>query len=193
MPYRFNFRINDRQTFSCFLETMQCVVIKPDNSRCKNKICIGSPYCYVHLLYEKHLRIKKSTLPRVGKGLFAMNPKLPSDAVIFKKDENIIQYTGEIIDDEEKARRYEDKTGPYLLLQKQDTYIDSAKVRGVASNANTYPSHNNAYFALDNRNNKVYIKANKNIKNGEEIFVSYGRSYKLNEEGVEFKTTYVSK
>jgi SET domain-containing protein len=172
---------------------MQCVELKADGSRCKNKICIGCPFCYVHLLYNRHLRIKQSTLPRAGKGLFALNPKLPADAVIFQREQTVVSYFGEILDIDEKEQRYETKTAPYSVGYSNDEVVDSALVRGVASNANTNVGNQNTYISIDRHNHTVNIKASKPIKNGQEIFIPYGKNYKLNERGVQHSTKYVSK
>ncbi|RZJ99248.1 MAG: SET domain-containing protein-lysine N-methyltransferase [Flavobacterium sp.] len=43
------------------------------------------------------------------------------------------------------------------------------------------PGSNNATFSVDIRNERVKVKASRNIWNGQEIFLSYGHSYKFNE------------
>jgi len=70
------------------------------------------------------------------------------------------------------AARYADKTGPYVAKMSQNKYMDAAKIRGIRSLANTLPNHNNATLSVSH--NSVSLKATKNIKNGDEIFLSYG-------------------
>jgi hypothetical protein len=53
---------------------------------------------------------------------------------------------------------------------------------------NTKPGQNNCSFSINNRNKTASVKANKNIRNKEELFLSYGNAYKLNEPGVEYFT-----
>jgi hypothetical protein len=104
--YYFEFKVNNKKKFSCRVETVQCTASRSDGHACKRKVCIGSPYCYVHLLHQKHLRVKKSTLQNGGNGLFAMNPKEASDAVIFKKGDTTIEYGGELLNDKEVVERF---------------------------------------------------------------------------------------
>jgi SET domain-containing protein len=187
--YQFTFRVDGKKKFQCKVTSEQCTVIKPDGSQCKRKCCIGSPYCYVHLLHNKHLRIKTSALENSGKGLFALDLKADGKAIIFRKGSTIIEYEGEVIDDEELEDRYGPYTAPYAVKSKNDSNVDCACERGVGSNANTYPNHNNATFSINRKKNEVKIVATKHIHNDEEIFLSYGRSYKLNEP-TESETVY---
>jgi hypothetical protein len=179
--YQFTFSVNGNTKFQCKIQCEQCCITKPDGGQCKRKTCIGSPYCYIHLLLVRHLRIKQSTLPNGGKGLFAMDPKATANAVVFKKGDTIIDYDGELINDNTKTARYGKYTAPYAVECKKDCNVDCACERGVGANANTNPNHNNATFSVDRGRKTVKIKASKNIRNGEEIFLSYGRSFKLNE------------
>jgi hypothetical protein len=126
--------------------------------------------------------VKKSTLQNGGNGLFAMNPKEPANSIIFKKGETIIEYGGELLDDEELDERYgEDNTAPYAVNTKEDTNRDCACERSAGSSASTSAGHNNAKFALNRTRTEAKLVASKNIKNGEEIFVAHGRSYRLKE------------
>ena len=63
----------------------ECVTHSSDGVRCKNISVIGDPYCWVHLLWEKHLRIKTSRIQGAGKGYFALDKSCPADAIIFRK------------------------------------------------------------------------------------------------------------
>jgi hypothetical protein len=177
--YQFTFRVDGKKKFQCNVTSEQCTVVKTNGTQRKRKCCIGSPYCYVHLLHIKHLRIKASTLEDSGKGLFALDPKADDDAIIFRKGSAIIKYEGEVIDDEELVDRYGPYTAPYAVMSKNDSNVDCACERGVGSNANTNPNHNNATFSINRRKNEVKILATKHIHNDEEMFLSYGRSYKL--------------
>jgi hypothetical protein len=184
-------RVGHQQKFSCRVETVQCTAHAPDGRQCRRKVCIGSPYCYVHLLHQKHLRVKKSTLQNGGNGLFATNPKELANAIIFKKGEPIIGYGGELLDDEElDERNGEDNTAPYAVNTKEDTNRDCACERSAGSSANTSAGHNNAKFAVNRTRTEAKLVASKNIKNGEEIFLVYGRSFRLNEPNTSHSTKY---
>jgi hypothetical protein len=94
----------------------------------------------VHLLHQKHLRVKKSTLRNGGNGLFAINTKEPANAVVFKKGETIIGYGGELLDDEELDERYGGKTPPHIEFNtKQDTNRDCACERSEHTQLSSWP------------------------------------------------------
>jgi hypothetical protein len=179
--YYFQFSVDNKTKFQCKVHCAECTAVKPDGAHCKRRVCIGSPYFYVHLMQIKHLRIKPSTLEGAGKGLFAMNRKAANDAVLFKKGDTIINYDGEVIDDEELEERYGNNTAPYALETKEDSNVDCACERGVGSSANSKPNHNNARISINRRKNEAKLVATKNIKNGEEIFLSYGPSFRFDE------------
>ncbi len=124
---------------------------------------------------EKDLKIKKSTLPNAGKGLYTERD--------IKKGERFIEYLGEIITDKECEKRAEkDKYGYAFSINKKKVidafntpealarYANDArglvKIKGLSNNA--------SYEVWKNRG---WIKAEKNIKAGSEIFVSYGAEY----------------
>lgn len=182
MPFKFKFMIDDNTQFECILESNRCEGIKPNGQRCKRTCVNGLPFCAAHLKSNLKLQIKPSTIPNGGKGLFATSVPYNGNQVVFKKNETIVGYNGEIINDNELVHRYGQNTAPYALKVKNDTHIDCACSRGVGSFAN----HNNmrivnARFSVNYRQNSVSLKAIKDIKNGAEIFVHYGELFNLNE------------
>lgn len=187
MPKKFRFFVNDTLQFSCNLASERCVGHNKNGAQCKRATLIGSNYCWTHLRSQFHLRIKDSTIPGAGKGLFADDPTQPAGAVVFRKDDTLIGYRGEVISKQELDERYGgDYTAPYALQVNRNTCIDAACVRGVASTADASPNNTNSRFSV--HHNTASLKATKNIRNGEEIFVSYGRAYRLHEEGVRHET-----
>jgi len=187
MPY-FQFKIGEHVQFRTQLQSLQCTDVTKKGTQCKRKCVIGSPWCSTHLSYKHHLKIKTSLIPNAGKGLFACDP-LSSDAneVLFKKGATICKYFGEVIDRDTLIERYSDKTGPFVIGISNNRFEDGAKTRGVGSLANTNPHHQNASISV--YNGRASLKATKNIKNGDEVYLSYGREYKLNQPGVEATTT----
>lgn len=179
--YQFTFRVNDENRFRCNIQSEQCSVMKASGQRCRRRVCIGSPYCFSHLLYIKHLRIKTSTIPNAGKGLFAVDPMTAEHIIVFRAGDTIIEYTGEVISDAQKQQRNGNHTAVYTVQTKKNQHIDCACRRGVGSTANTSPGNNNATLSVNNRNSEVKVKATKNIRNGDEIFISYGNTYRLNQ------------
>ena len=126
------------------------------------------------------------------KGLFAVNLLAPRGSVVFNSDEVITEYIGEKINLEELNKRYGEYTAPYTAQVKQNEYEDCAcgKYRGIGSLANHKPTSQcnaeliSGWRRVDGRRQyyvRLEVRHNKQIKNGEEIFISYGSNYNLNE------------
>jgi SET domain-containing protein len=123
------------------------------------------------------LYVKKSTLPKAGKGLFTKTA--------IKKGEIVCEYEGEKVTWKECLRRNEGQTGKgaYYFHITDKNCIDAqhtlwamgryandasgfSRVKGLRNNA--------AYEVIKG---KPYIIALRTIKEKEEIFVSYGKEY----------------
>lgn len=182
MPKKFIFKSEDGDVnFSDYLSSFQCIDINKNGHRCTKHSLIGIPYCWIHLQYNHYLKIKKSTIPNGGLGLFAFNKKA-GDNPIFKKGEKIIQYVGENIDLEELNERYNKYTGPYAIQVNKNLYIDAALERGVGSLINhKNKSNTNCEFMNSNKKKEIWIRATKNIYHDQELFLNYGRDYKFHE------------
>jgi len=192
---RWNFNYN-AGTWACELECMRCLhqVRDPHTGhmrRCKRKTCYTLPYCAQHLVNVYHLRVGRTTLKDAqGRrlhftGLFACDKKKGAEDVVFSARNNyIIPYVGELISRDTLEERYpEHETGPYTYGISNNRFIDGACQRGVGGLANMcIPSlnpgcvENNATFSSSTTHYPNII-ATKTIRNGKEIFVSYGRSY----------------
>jgi SET domain-containing protein len=173
--------------FKCNLKCTQCKAKTKKNTLCKSIACIGVRKCWRHLLQNNQLRIKTSSIPEAGKGLYALNPSKSGNAIIFKKDDLIVKYEGEILSVKQLDKRYNDYTAPYTLQIKRNRYSDAACFRGVASLANTNAkSKINAKFYREG--DDAFLYAVKPIRNGEEIFADYGSEYILNEPNVLYST-----
>lgn len=182
MPYLFKYkRKTDEGIFKCSIAKYQCEHMI-FSVRCKRQQYIGFSLCYQHLASDAHVKIAFATNPEHGKGLFATNGTSNND-VVFKKDERIIQYNGEVLNKEELDERYggdAKDTAPYGYHVNKDKFIDSACLRSAGSLANHKPlreANAKLYFYTGDKN--VYIRATKEIRNNEEIFVNYGRYYKF--------------
>jgi hypothetical protein len=184
------------QRFEGYLESRQCIATSHTGRRCTKRCIIGIPYCWIHLQYQHNLKIKKSTIPNGGLGLFAFNKQYAKDdnKVIFKPNQKIVQYIGEIVNSDTLQERYGDYTAPYAIQVKKNTYIDGALVRGVANLANHRPraSTQNARLGNPNQKGELYVVATKPIYHNQEIFVNYGREYEF-DDFTTHKTIYVAK
>lgn len=121
------------------------------------------------------LVVKKSTIPGSGKGLFTKRD--------IKKGERIIEYLGEIVTEAELDRRAEKDIYGYAFYISKKKCIDAYYTPNeLARYANDAKGLNKIKGITNNCCYVVYkssgwIKAEKNIKAGAEIFVSYGAEY----------------
>jgi SET domain-containing protein len=141
------------------------------------------------------LRVRPSTIPNAGKGLFAEDPLRADREIIFRVGDYIIDYTGESINENQLEERYGEYTGPYAIEvrgrsnQRGGLFIDAAAERGVGSLINHRArSSANSVFVVDYRANRARLRAVRPIRNGDEIFVSYGNQYQMNEPGASSRT-----
>lgn len=174
--------------FDAQLETQRCdyhIIRNNRTRRCKRHVIIGLPYCHSHMKKAMHLECKRSSINGAGLGLFAYSPsKDKKPSIVFKKNAFICEYNGEIIDKDELEERYHDFTAPYAIQVTRTRFEDGALERSVGSLINHKPvPRSNCKFAIHKTQgqHRVYLKASKNIKHGDELFVSYGRSYRFNE------------
>jgi SET domain-containing protein len=122
------------------------------------------------------LEVKKSLLPKAGKGLFTTHE--------IKKGDTVCEYEGERITWAEAERRNEedDKSGYVFYITKKNCIdaFDFTETFGRYANdaaglGRVKGLRNNAVYEI--RKNKVYIVATRKIKAGSEVFVSYGKQY----------------
>jgi uncharacterized protein len=125
-------------------------------------------------LLDKHLYVKKSTLPNAGKGLFTK--------VFIPKGTKITEYKGEILTWKEVEKMADYRNG-YVFYFNKNYVVDAWKTKkGVAHYANDARGitrvegvKNNAEY--DTEKKRCYIVATKDIPARSEILVSYGAEY----------------
>jgi hypothetical protein len=186
--------------FNGQLKSMQCDFVKADGHQCRRRCVIGLPCCFSHLPVRYHVIVKPSLIPGAGKGLFAYDKTKGPNDIVFKGErhttytrtpgDKICPYYGEIINQHQLQERYGENTAPYGIEISDNRYEDAALERGVGSLLNhKLRASSNCTFSI-NRNNRIDIRATKNIRNGQELHVSYGNQYQMNEPGVEYKTDH---
>lgn len=99
-----------------------------------------------------------------GEGLFA--------AETIPKGQLIVEYTGERVDDAESERR----GGRYLFEVKKDLVIDGSHLSHTARYIN-HACTPNAEAEHETTEDRVYIRASRKIRTGEEITINYGEEY----------------
>ena len=122
---------------------------------------------------EKFLRVKRSSLPDAGKGLFTTKP--------IKKGTRIVEYKGRVTSWSEVD--HDKGANGYILYVKRNHVIDARpfkKAKGrFANDARGLKKikglvNNSDYIEEGMR---VYIEAKKDIPAGAEILVDYGKDY----------------
>ena len=124
-------------------------------------------------LFEKHLFVKKSTIPNAGKGLFTKK--------FIPKGVHVVEYKGKI--STWKEVKHEDGKNGYIFYVNRNHVINGlpdkkAKAR-YANDARGLTRikglTNNCEYAV--KGIKAYIESKKDIPAGSEIFVDYGTDY----------------
>ena len=110
---------------------------------------------------QSQFRVKRS---RTGLGLFSLED-IPKGGLI-------IEYTGERISNEEADRR----GGRYLFAVTDELVIDGKGRENVSRYIN-HACEPNAEAQHDESDDRIYIRAIKKIKAGEEITYNYGKEY----------------
>ena len=163
----------------------QCRYIKPDGEHCNRNVVLGLYLCSQHMMMEKGLKIKKSTIPKSGKGLFAFDSRRGQNAIIFRGNEErgdlICRYDGEVINKAELIRRYKKFTAPYGIEISPNRYEDGARIRGIGSFVQHSDDENKINCRLGLNNHRIAIFACKNVKNNRELFADYGPEYNFTE------------
>ena len=180
----FTFTQSNGTVFRAPLESSQCTAMCKNHQRCKRRVIIGQPYCYTHLLYQKHLKVKDSTIPGAGKGVFAEIPRAQVNQVVYPANAHIVPYTGQRINNQQLNDRYGDDTAPYALRINNNLFVDPALKRGIGSIINHQPQAraNVKFVAASHANNYIpSVKSTKNIRNGQELFINYGHNYQFND------------
>ncbi len=203
MPYRFKmtWKTPDGCTeptgeFWCNLQCSQCTARTKSGRQCSKTTCIGTPYCWVHLRGERHLRIGPSLIPGAGKGLFVHSTRHQATGrPVFERGQVIVEYGGERVSEADTDRRY--GRGDHVTAPYGHEIEDAACVRGVGSLANgaTYdprtrthtPAVNAEYYLDDGvplARQKTVLRALQDLHHGDEVIVDYGTAYSFHEPHV---------
>lgn len=155
-------------------ECQRCVSTSAaSGQRCKNRTC-KAKRCWQHLKRDKGLRIKQSTIPGAGLGLFATK-RIP-------RNTRIVAYEGEQLSRDQVEERYPGNTiGEYTLCGsnavgcKDGRKTNSGAAR-FANDSRGTSKTNNARF---NRAGQLSLRTTNNrpVQAGAEILVSYGPEY----------------
>ena len=151
------------------MPSQRCTARTKKGEPCRQRTAKGQ-FCWCHLSSERGLRIKPSTVPGAGLGLFAAK-SLPA--------RHTIDYTGDRV-----PLADEDDGGVYFLQTRSNEAIDAARTnagegrwvndpRGTAKRAN-------AVFTLytpPGGQRRAGLRTTRPVASGEEILVKYGSDY----------------
>ena len=159
--------------------SQRCAADTAAGDQCKQRTAVGH-LCWNHLQRDFGLRVKKSTVPGAGRGLFAAwHDGLPA--------KHRIPYTGDEI-----VMGGPGEGGPYVLETKNGHGIDAARrncgagrwindPRG-ALDGNGRPRRANCEFVAHtprggDRKRVAAVRTLRRVERGEELLVSYGNDY----------------
>lgn len=169
--------------------------------QCRRQTCYTLPWCWQHLKKHAKLKIGRTRLvdPVTNqrftfRGLFACDPRA-GDTPVFRRGDLITPYIGEQITEAQADAMYGDNANVPYGMDTEDTsgndvVIDAGSMRGVGAFANDKHKATCVPGSRCSVNAKLWssvgnypdIHALKNIYDGDEILVSYGRAYWEGEE-----------
>ena len=124
-------------------------------------------------LLEKYLIVKKSKIPKAGKGLFTK--------MLIPKNTLIVEYKGKV--SSWKDANHDNGMNGYIYYVNRNYVIDALKsLKSLARYANDNKGprgvkglKNNADYVKEGA--RIYIKSTRIIPAGSEILVGYGKDY----------------
>jgi hypothetical protein len=153
------------------LKSQRCIADKVHGGQCNLRTCNGA-YCWIHLQKESGLRIRPSTIPGAGRGLFTTRP--------FMAGELVTHYTGDLADTPETRALV--APSHYVASVTHDRLVDAARTntepgRMINSPAASGRGTNCTWSVYPRGSNHIRITASEDIPTGTELFVGYGPQY----------------
>lgn len=153
---------------------VQCIAHTRTGARCKRRTR-RTNLCYAHLEKEQHLRIKKSSIPGAGMGLYTTIPR--------RKNRMVAPYTGEYV-----TKPQNNFGGDYVISLNSPPnappykYVDARKTTDgagrFANNARRSDQKtNNSHLSANANSRDAKVVASRNIPAGSEILAKYGAQY----------------
>ena len=153
---------------------VQCIAYTRTGARCRRRTR-RTNLCYAHLEKEQHLRIKKSTIPGAGMGLFTTIDR--------RAHRKVAPYTGEYV-----TKPQDNYGGDYVISLNAPPnappfkYVDARKTTdgaGRFANNARRGDHktNNSHLYTNPNSQEAKVVASRNIPAGTEILAKYGNNY----------------
>ena len=154
-------------------ESVRCKGRTKDGIRCKRQTVFYPGRCGTHTL---DFKLKKSNLPRAGKGLFVKRD--------FANNEKISDYTGQKMSVAAFGAQVPESAYGYRFKKH---ILDAKSTQStIARYANDARDHRNNSEFIDGRK-KVALVATKPIPSGSEVFADYGATYWSGADGAKRK------
>ena len=184
---------DDDPQYECDVSCLRCEARSSGGGRCKNRTCLSLPFCWIHTRQKYNVKVAVSGIPNAGKGLFAfLSPRERRargqglrDRPVFRPREWIAPITGDLKPLQEINDSYEPHTAPYGIRKNAREGFDGACNRTIGHTANTHRNRRrlNANIAdrrgNDNEGYVMWLRATRNINDGDEVFVDYGDDYEF--------------
>ena len=152
-------------------ECARCSFIKDNEEQCKLRSCVSGSLCWIHTRRQYHLRVKPSTIPNAGRGLFAATAD-------FRKGQQIVPYSGDVLTRAQYEQRYPNDDGEYVFKVNNNRYIDARSTQSaVGRYANRCTGTGLPCNARITGAQHPNLKATRLIHDGDEILVPYGGSF----------------
>lgn len=155
---------------SILTPSQQCIANTKSGNQCRRRTLKGA-YCFMHMQALLGLRIKMSTIPNAGNGLFAARD--------FRAGEEVCKYTGDISHDPEVdhgGSRYVTCVNPSCV-----TTIDAARTNTHYGRFINAPRgtrrRTNCRWVNNQAGQTVRIVTTKPVKKGDEFLIGYGVHY----------------
>jgi hypothetical protein len=157
------------RTGAIVMPTQRCTARTRHGAHCRQRTAMGQ-FCWNHLRSERGLRIRRSTVPGAGRGLFAART-LRAGAQI--------HYTGDVVPLPDGSAG-----GVYYLQIRKSTAIDAARTnagegRWINDPRGTLSRPNSVFvvYTPPGQPRTASVRTLRQIEKGEEILVAYGNAY----------------
>lgn len=152
--------------------------------RCRRRTALHLPYCWQHVRKIYGVEVKPSQIAAAGKGLFTLR-YIPAHKWI-------APVGGRPLNNQQMDQIYGPHTAPYAIQAGQQITDDGALRRYEGHYANSRPGNQNCILSVRQgypAELRPWLKSNKNIQPGSELYTSYGNAYgPLNHPGITFNT-----
>jgi hypothetical protein len=162
---------DDGTTWDC----KRCTATAKSGRRCKRRTCKYADMCFQHTEQKKGLKIKKSTIPRAGMGLFTTKP--------IGANARIAKYGGPLV----PRAQFEAADSKYGLTVTNALVMDGSSTQSGlgrwandcrrTNRENKECKDNNARLVVANDRTASLKAGRRPIPAGSEIMVAYGANY----------------